>query len=136
MTDPDENISTLMVPVLTNSEAGYSVFVEQSYPLDDHDGLIISPRIDAQNFRHRVSLTGYYSDWHVAGDPTLILIRAGVLRIGLRDGSYRDFGAGDIFIARDSLPDNTEFDEQVHGHTAELIGDLPLKALHIKLENL
>jgi len=126
-------MTDITVPVLCNASTGYSVFNEKTYTLEDYNGLFISPRIDALNFRHRVSKPGYYSSWHVAGDPTLIIIRSGTLRIGLRDGSHRDFSAGDIFIAQDKLTENTEFDNQSHGHTAQVVGEQDLLALHIKL---
>lgn len=128
-------MTDIVVPVLCNAESGISLFTEQILTLEDYNGMLISPRQGALNFRHRVSEPGYYSDWHVAGDPTLIIIRAGTLRIGLRDGGYRDFKAGDMFIAKDKLPENEMFDKQVHGHTASLVGDTPLSAVHIKLAN-
>ena len=102
----------------------------------DYNGLLISPRQNALNFRHRMSEPGYYSDWHVAGDPTLIIIRSGILRIGLRDNHFRDFTAGDAFIARDRLHNNTTFDKQAHGHTAQVVGEKKLVALHIKLSSI
>ncbi|MDM3872578.1 hypothetical protein QSV34_14590 [Porticoccus sp. W117] len=129
-------MTTVTIPILENPNSGPSLFTEQTLSLEDYNGLIISPRIDALNFRHRVSEPGYFSDWHVAGDPTLIVIRQGMLRIGLRDGSYRDFSAGDVFIAKDRLSDSEVFDEQRHGHTAQVAGTKTLLALHIKLESL
>ena len=132
----------ITVPILSSvvirngdgtSRTGFSVFNEQEYALEDYNGLFITERMDALNFRHRMSEPGYSSSWHVAGDPTLIIIRAGVLRIALRNGEYRDFKAGDQFIAMDRLQDGEIFDDKVHGHTAELIGDQLLLAVHIKL---
>lgn len=112
---------------------GYSEFTEQQLSLDDYNGLFITPRIDALNFRHRMSQPNYFSDWHVAGDPTLIIIRSGTLRLGLRNGEYRDFSAGDMFIAQDKLQVGEVFNDQIHGHTAAVIGDDVLNAVHIKL---
>ncbi|MDC0088232.1 hypothetical protein OAI07_01680 [Akkermansiaceae bacterium] len=129
-------MAQITVPVLHNPDSGVSLFTEEVYSLEDYNGLFISPRQEAQNFRHRMSEPGYSSSWHVAGDPTLILIRSGVLRIALRDGSYRDFKAGDLFIAKDYLEKGCSFDDEIHGHTAELIGDEPLLAIHIKLASL
>jgi hypothetical protein len=126
---------TLSVPILCNQKQDHSYFTNQLYSLDDYNGLLISPRQDALNFRHRISNPGYFSDWHVAGDPTLIIIRSGILRIGLRDNSYRDFAAGDVFIAQDKLVDNIDFDNSIHGHTAQVIGDQQLIALHLKLSS-
>jgi len=66
------NQQTISVPILGNEKHDHSYFIEQHYSLEDYNGLIISPRQDALNFRHRMSEPGYFSDWHVAGDPTLI----------------------------------------------------------------
>jgi hypothetical protein len=127
---------TLSVPILCNEKQHHSHFTDQLYFLDDYNGLLISPRQDALNFRHRISDPGYFSDWHIAGDPTLIIIRSGILRIGLRDNSYRDFAAGDVFIAQDKLVENTDFDNNIHGHTAQVIGNQQLIALHLKLSTI
>jgi len=134
-------MKNISVPVLASSieqtegtkETGFSFFSDRQYSLEDYNGLFITDRIDALNFRHRVSEPGYFSSWHVAGDPTLIIVRSGILRIGLRDGEYRDFTTGDLFIAQDYLQPNEAFDDLIHGHTAELIGDDALLAVHIKL---
>lgn len=117
----------------TTKITGYSVFNDIEYSIEDYNGLFITNRIEAQNFRHRMSEPGYFSTWHVAGDATLIIVRSGTLRMTLRNGDYRDFSAGDMFVAQDYLQNNETFNNEVHGHTAELIGDEPLFAVHIKL---
>lgn len=127
-------MKTITIPVIENPQGGASCFVEESYSLDDYNGMFISQRQEALNFRHRSSEPGYFSPWHVAGDSTLIIIRQGRLRLSLRSGEYRDFSAGDQFIARDFLVADTEFDNALHGHTAEVLGDEALLAVHVKLE--
>ena len=129
-------MNKINIPVLSNDTGHYSRFEEACFTLDEVNGMYICARQDALNFRHRMSNPGYCSSWHIAGDPTLIIIRSGTLRIGLRDGSYKDFSAGDQFIARDKLPDGSVFDDKVHGHTAEVIGNEQLFAVHIKLSSL
>jgi len=121
------------ITVLENSDNGASFFGKALYHLDDFGGMMISPRQEALNFRHRASAPGYASDWHVAGDPTLIVIRQGVLRLILRDGEWRDFGPGEQFIAKDFLEEGVVFDDSLHGHRAEVLGDETLLALHVKL---
>jgi hypothetical protein len=134
-----EHLNTITLPVLhspineKNNKTDSSIFTDQLLSLDDYNGLFITPRIDALNFRHRMSEPNYVSDWHVAGDATLIIIRSGVLRIGLRNGDHRDFNAGDMFVAKDHLQDDEEFDSEKHGHTAAVIGNEVLTAVHIKL---
>jgi len=118
------------------NSTGYSVFNDVTYSLENYNGLFITDRMNALNFRHRMSEPGYFSSWHVAGDPTLIIVRSGTLRIGLRNGEHRDFAAGDMFIAQDCLQAGEDFDNQIHGHTAELVGDQVLLAVHIKLSSL
>lgn len=135
------SVPVLSAPLTVNHQAGsecvsstgYSVFNDVTYSLENYNGLFITDRIDALNFRHRMSEPGYFSSWHVAGDPTLIIVRSGILRITLRNGEYRDFSAGNMFIAEDRLQTGEEFDDQIHGHTAELVGDQVLLAVHIKL---
>ena len=130
---------TVTLPILfspldeATGRTGVSIFADELLSLDDYNGLFITPRIGALNFRHRFSEPNYFSDWHVAGDATLIIIRSGVLRIGLRNGEHRDFLAGDMFVAKDCLQSQEPFDETVHGHTAAVIGDENLTAVHIKL---
>ena len=79
-----------------------------------------------------MSEPGYVSNCHVAGDPTLFIIRSGICRIGLRDESYRDFATGNVFIAQDKITQKIFFVSCVYGHTAQLIGDQLLIALHLK----
>lgn len=69
----------------------------------------------------------------MAGDPTLIIVRGGTLRIELRGGTFRDFTAGDLFIAEDNLPEDMIFNKDKHGHRALVIGEQALEAVHIKL---
>lgn len=128
-------VPILSAPILETGETGTSIFSEIQFSLEDYNGLFITQRQEALNFRYRVSEPGYFSAWHVAGDRTLIIIRSGTLRITLRDGEYRDFTAGDLFIADDRLQKDEVFNNAVHGHSAELIGEQVLQAVHIKLAN-
>jgi hypothetical protein len=130
---------SLTIPVLSSpidavtKKTGVSVFTDQILSMDDYNGLFITPRIGALNFRHRYSEANYSSDWHMAGDATLLIIRSGTLRIGLRNGDYKDFSAGDMFIAKDRLQKEEVFNSDLHGHTAAVIGEHNLTAVHIKL---
>jgi hypothetical protein len=114
-------------------ENGISYFNEITFKKNDRNGMLLSDRIPAQNFRLRESMPGYSTDWHLSGDPTLIIIQKGILRISLQNGIYKDFKSGDMFIAADNLPENIFFDPNIHGHRAEVFGDETLLAVHIKL---
>ena len=125
--------SEMNITCVANDDGSASYFTKKTVTLNGDNKRMLSEQISAMNFRLRNSGADYESGWHVAGDPTLIIVRSGILRIALRNGDYRDFKAGDIFIAQDRLQENEVFDSNIHGHTAELIGDDVLLALHIKL---
>ena len=127
---------TDQLPTLITDEDGYSVFTTASWPGEQRGGLLLSPQIGASSFRLRTSQTDYTADWHVSGEPTLIVVRRGTLRIGLRDGTHRDFSAGDAFVAADCVVEGDTFNPAVHGHNSAAIGDEPLQAVHIKLAEL
>ena len=129
-------LKSLVLPVVTINEQGISIFSEQSFELQERHGMFLSDQQQAVNFRLRKSAAGYFADWHIAGDPTLITILQGVLRISLQNGEYLDFSAGDMFVAKDHLLPNIEFNKNIHGHTARVISNQPLTALHLKLESL
>lgn len=122
-----------LVPSITIDQGFVSIFSEEEFPQHSRGGMILTERIEAQNLRLRESAPGYTTDWHVAGDPTLIIIQQGTLCITLQDGSHRSFNAGDSFIAKDYLPEGLKFNSQIHGHKAAVMGAETLKAVHIKL---
>ena len=130
-----ENAERLVVqiPCIATDESGISVFTERVFIQSHRGGMLLTDRIDAQNFRIRSSAPGYTTDWHLAGDSTLIIIQQGVLRVTLQNETHQDFSSGDIFIAADNLPEDIAFNAQKHGHKAAVIGNETLKAIHIKL---
>ena len=121
------------IPLITSDSSYTSIFSSVQYPQHTRGDMLLTDRIDALNLRLRISEPGYQSDWHIAGDPTLIVVQQGTLRIILRNNSLREFKAGDSFIAADYLPEATSFDTKKHGHRAEVVGNEKLIAVHIKL---
>ena len=121
------------LPTLITGEDGRSVWSQRDWPIEARGGMLLSPRIGCSSLRLRTSEPGYEAEWHVAGDPTLIIVRSGTIRLVLRDGTTRDFGPGEAFIAADAVPEGQGFDTDRHGHRAEVIGDTVLEAVHIKL---
>ncbi len=122
------------ITCITVNESGVSIFTKRNYEKSERAGMMLSEQITAKNFRLRESKVGYKTKWHLAGDPTLILVQKGTLRITLRDNQFIDFTAGDMFIAADSLQDNIAFNSNIHGHIAEVTGKESLLAVHIKLD--
>ncbi|MFT6033081.1 MAG: hypothetical protein ACI854_001614 [Arenicella sp.] len=127
-----QSINKKIVSVTSNGR-GESAFSVRSIELEGSSNWSLSAQQAALNFRLRSSLAPYQSDWHVAGDPTLLIILNGVIEIELRDGTAREFSAGDLFVAEDYLIDGMLFDYR-HGHRARIIGQAELQAVHIKLE--
>ena len=126
-------MSVFNIPTITTDSNHQSVFSTTSYEQEQRGGMLLSRRIEARNFRLRLSEPGYETAWHLAGDPTLIIVQNGTLRIELRDGSFREFSSGEQFIAADNLPADIPFDEEKHGHRAQVLGTETLRAVHIKL---
>ncbi len=129
----------ISIATVTNNGSDASVFSSREVVLQGDSVRLLSDQIPAVNFRLRASDQSYSSDFHVAGDPTLLVILSGVVRIELRTGQTRDFTCGEMFIAEDYLAQGVTFDNAVHGHRAEVVADKMaegevLQVLHLKLE--
>jgi len=120
------------IPSIVNDGDRASYFGVHEIELKGDVAWMLSEQQSALNFRLRSSDAGYQSDWHVAGDPTLLIVLSGVIEIELRDGSSQRFAAGEMFVAEDYLDGHTEFSNSL-GHRARVVGQEPLKALHLKL---
>jgi len=122
----------MRVPTISNDGRGPSYFGMRDIELNGDISRLLSDQIGAVNFRLRQS-EGYASDYHVAGDPTLLIVLSGTMRIELPNGEAREFTQGDLYIAEDYLEDGVEFDREIHGHRAQMIGETPYRAVHLKL---
>ena len=122
----------ITVPTITNDGEGASYFSTREIELNGDAACQLSDQIEAVNFRLRRSV-GYRAEAHVAGDPTLLIVLSGTMRIELPSGEHRDFSKGDMYIAEDYLTPYTAFESGRHGHSARTLGDEPYEALHLKL---
>lgn len=111
------------IPCISNEGKNASYFTARKIDLEGTQTRMLSEQIAAVNFRLRKSNHTYRSDWHVAGDTTLLIVLSGTIRIVLRNGEYRDFSSGEMFIADDYLGEGISFNNKQHGHKAEVIGD-------------
>lgn len=126
-------IELSIIPSVRSDGLGASEFSSREIELEGESLRRLSKQQSALNFRLRSSDNSYASDWHVAGDPTLLIILKGAVEIELRNGKTKVFRAGDMFVAEDYLLSSENFSD-VHGHRAKVIGDESLSALHLKLE--
>ena len=86
----------------------------------------------AQGYQLRFSPVGFRSQFHVTGKPQWVFILSGQMEIGLQDGTYRLFKAGEHFYSADTLPEGASFDPAVHGHWSRQVGEEPLRTLFLK----
>ena len=121
------------IPTIAIDRDNRSVFSRIALPKKFLAQRFLSPQIATVNMRLRESNIDYSSDFHVAGDPTFIAVLQGIMCLYLQDGSSRRFTIGDYYIAGDFMLDGVIFDPQLHGHRAEVLGDVFYRALHIKL---
>ncbi len=126
-------MTKMRIPIVTNDGSNASVFSERDVNMSGEMTRYLSDQIGAVNFRLRES-HGYKSDYHCAGDPTLLIVLSGAIRIMLVSGEDRLFRAGDLYVAQDYIDDGVSFDPAIHGHRAEQIGETPYRAVHIKLK--
>lgn len=123
----------MIIKTVTNDGQGASQFGEKTIELNGDEQRRLSEQITAINFRLRSSGADYESGFHVAGDPTLLIILQGTFRVTLRNGDLQDFTAGQCFIAEDYLADGITFSDSLHGHKGQVVGDVEMHALHLKL---
>jgi hypothetical protein len=128
-----QQVKMISVPSVTNNGQDFSVFSSRQVDLSGNDERMLSEQMPAINFRVRESGASYVSDWHVAGDATLLIVLAGTLRLELRSGETQDFTVGKMFVVEDFLSEGVVFDNGLHGHRAEVVGDQALSAIHVKL---
>lgn len=125
---------TIEIPCISSDGKGQSFFSTRTINLHGDSHRSLSEQIPAINFRLRNSDSAYSSDYHVAGDPTLLIVLSGTMNIELRDGQSQQFSNGQMFIAQDYLEDAQNFDTAIHGHRAKVVGNSDLNVLHLKLE--
>ncbi|MEO0475326.1 MAG: hypothetical protein AAF085_05030 [Planctomycetota bacterium] len=128
-----DNLNPIPWLMTVRDADGRSMWGNILLPSELRGGMLLSTRFGCTSLRMRESKPGYRTDWHVAGETVLIVVQEGILRIGLHGDEPRDFSAGDAFIVADKVPEGETFDPDRHGHTAEVVGEQTLRAIHIKL---
>ncbi|MEO6268744.1 MAG: hypothetical protein ABIP08_00400 [Lautropia sp.] len=118
---------------LRTAEDGRAGFHESDIPLNEGTpSSRLSEVLPASGLQLRTSPPGFTSEFHCTPVPQWVFILSGVMEIGLQDGSFRRFSAGEHFLSADTLPPGARFDPAVHGHRSAQVGDAPLVTLFIK----
>jgi hypothetical protein len=124
---------SLIQVTLETGPDGRARFRETPIPLDQGDpALRLSRPFQTSEMQLRQSPVGFRSPVHVTTRPQWVFILAGTMEIGLLDGSSRSFTAGQHFYSADTLPENTPFDPEIHGHWSRQVGDEPLVTLFVR----
>lgn len=119
--------------VLYTDADGWARFRDEPIPLDGGTPAArLSALQTASGVQWRQSPVGFASDFHCTGTPQWLVVLQGCMEIGLRDGSYRQFGPGELFYSADTVPEGQDFDPQRHGHRSRQVGDQPLVTLFVR----
>lgn len=119
--------------VLYTDSDGRAKFREEQIPLDQGSPQsMLSALLPATACQLRQSPVGFRSQFHCTTDPQWLFVLGGEMKIGLQDGSSRNFKAGEHFYSADLLPAGASFDPQIHGHWSCQVGETPLVTLFVK----
>jgi hypothetical protein len=120
--------------VLYTQSNGFAAFSDEPIALTQgNEKTALSVLFSTAGLQLRMSPVGFSSDFHVTTTPQWVFILSGQMLIGLRDGTYRIFKAGEHFFSNDTLPYATAFDANVHGHRSAQVGEEPLITAFVRV---
>lgn len=120
--------------ILYTDSDGRAKFREERIALDEGTPqAMLSTVLPAIGCQLRESPPGFRSQFHCTSAPQWLFVLGGEMKIGLQDGSSRNFKPGDHFFSADLLPDGATFDPAVHGHWSCQVGEQPLVTLFVKV---
>lgn len=126
-------MSTFQQVILYTDTDGRARFREAEIALSEGSPAArLSPLLPATACQLRQSPVGFRSEFHCTGDAQWLFVLQGCMEIGLQDGSWRAFRAGQHFYSADTLPEGATFDPAVHGHRSRQVGDEPLVTLFVR----
>ncbi len=126
-------MATFCKVILYTDSDGRAKFRDEPITLDEGTPQsMLSTVMPATACQLRQSPLGFRSQFHCTSEPQWLFVLAGEMKIGLQDGSSRNFKAGDHFYSADLLPAGATFNSEIHGHWSCQVGDLPLVTLFVK----
>ncbi len=119
--------------ILFTDTDGHAKFREEQVALTEGvPQSMLSTVVPVTGCQFRQSPVGFRSQFHCTTEEQWLVVLGGEMKIGLQDGSSRNFKAGDHFYSADLLPEGATFDPTVHGHWSCQVGDQPLITMFIK----
>lgn len=134
MTDanPETAVRFTRTVLFTDSD-GRARFKDEPIPLDQGKPQArLSALMPSGGLQLRRSPVGFRSEFHCSEHAQWVFILEGRMEIGLQDGSWRAFDAGQHFYSADLLPAGASFDPAHHGHRSRQAGDRPLVTLFVR----
>jgi len=112
---------------LYSGDDGESHFGELDIPMEDAGGSagIISKMLDATGIFFRNTKADYDLDWHPAPRRQYIIILEGAVELEVGDGTRRQFGPGDVFLAEDLTG---------RGHLSRAVDNQPRRSVFIPID--
>ncbi len=126
-------MTTFTKVILYTDNDGRAKFREEEIALSEGTPqAMLSTISPATGCQFRQSPVGFRSQFHCTTEPQWLFVLGGEMKIGLQDGSSRNFKAGEHFYSADLLPKGASFDPGIHGHWSCQVGDQPLVTLFVK----
>jgi hypothetical protein len=127
-------MATFTKVILFTDTDGRAKFREEQVALTEGSPqAMLSPVLPASGCQLRQSPVGFRSQFHCTTEEQWLVVLSGEMKIGLQDGSSRNFKAGDHFYSADLLPEGASFDPTVHGHWSCQVGEQPLVTMFVKV---
>ena len=123
-----------MKKILYSDSNGRARFVDYSPGLEViNERLSLSSVLSAEGFQFRHSPAGIKNPWHCTKvDSTQwVIITAGEMIVGLRDGSATTFLPGDMFLSMD-IQSSEQFEDH-EGHFSASGNNSPLETVFVKV---
>ena len=127
-------MTTFNKVILYTDSDGRAKFREETIPLTEGTPqAMLSAVFPVTGGQLRHSPVGFRSQFHCTTELQWLFVLSGEMKIGLQDGSSRNFKPGDHFYSADLLPADATFDPDVHGHWSCQVGEHPLVTLFVKV---
>jgi hypothetical protein len=127
-------MTTFNKVILYTDSDGRAKFREETIPLTEGTPqAMLSAVFPVTGGQLRQSPVGFRSQFHCTTELQWLFVLSGEMKIGLQDGSSRNFKPGDHFYSADLLPAGETFDPDIHGHWSCQVGELPLVTLFVKV---